>query len=171
MLRFAQHDSVNLACVTYLCTTALVTSEDYPGQIPKARQADRQEQQGQTEPQTAALPSRSGAADFLHERHAAAPHNPSLQSIKLDYAQQSERGANRHQREPITESDHVGVSAEPIISQPALAWKRSIDFRLTPRRSGVIGRGQRAAMPGATEQAKTAIALLASPKEVLHEGF
>ena len=83
-----------------------IAREKHPSQPAEIEQPDSQEQKWESQPQTAALPGWSSAAQPLRKWFVSTAHDAPFQSPQFDAAEERERQADRSQREPVSERDH-----------------------------------------------------------------
>jgi hypothetical protein len=76
-------------------------SGDEDRQTPQGAQAEGQEQQWHAQPQTAALPRRSGPTQLLYDRLIAPPDDSVSQAVQLDAAESRESNTDDGQWKPI----------------------------------------------------------------------
>jgi len=90
--------------------------EQLPCEPAKLTQPNCQEQEWETQPQTAALPGGSSATELLGERFVGTAHHAPFQSPELDAAQDRERQTDHCRRQPVAEIEHC-VSSFVVIVQ------------------------------------------------------
>lgn len=78
----------------------------FPAQPAELGEADTQEHEGDAEPQTAALPGGSHAADVPEQRFVPAALDSAIEAEQLHRTEQREHATGRHQREPIRKGKH-----------------------------------------------------------------
>src|SRR5271157_467629 len=77
-----------------------------PGQPAKVAQPDSQEQERNSQPQTAAFPGRSYPTQTLNGRLVTAPHDSSFQTIELETGRDRESQPYHCRWQPVREIGH-----------------------------------------------------------------